>query len=55
MRDLRVDVLNPLLDLLGPQTQGRHAALKIQVSYPMNYCNGARNRVFDPLDVCLRV
>ena len=32
MRDLMVDVWNPLLDFLGPQTQGRHAALKIQVS-----------------------
>ena len=32
LEDLGVDVRNPLLDLLGPQTQGRHAALKIQVS-----------------------
>ena len=53
MRDLWVDVWNPLLDLLGRQTQGRHAALKIQVSQSMNYGNGARNRVFDPLDVRL--
>ena len=51
MRDLRVDVQIPLLDFLRPQTQGRHAALKIQVSESMNYCNVARNRVFDPLDV----
>ena len=55
MRDLGVDVLNLLLDSLGPQTQGSHAALKIQVSESMNYGNGARNLVFDPLDVCLRV
>ena len=55
MRDLGVDVRSPLLDLLGPQTQGRHAALKIQVSLSMNYGNGYRNRVFDPLDVRLRV
>ena len=45
----------PALDFLGPQTQGRHAALKIQVSQLMNYGNGARDRVLDPLDVCLRV
>ena len=32
MRDLRVDVRNQLLDLLGPQTQGRYTALKMQVS-----------------------
>ena len=51
MRDLGVDVRNPLLDFLGPQTQGSHAALKIQVSESMNYCNSARNWVFDPLDV----
>ena len=55
MRDLAVDVRNPLLDLLGPQTQGSHAALKIQVSESMNYGNGARNRDFDPLDVRLRL
>ena len=51
MRDLGMDVRNPLLDLLGPQTQGSHAAFKIQVSQSMNYGNGARNRVFDPQDV----
>ena len=55
MRDLGVDVRILLLDFLGPQTQGRHAALKIQVSSSMNYSNGARNSVFDPLDVRLRV
>ena len=57
MRDLGVDVRNPLLDSLGPQTQGRHAALKIQVSESMNYSHHdvARNRVFDLLDVRLRV
>ena len=55
MRDLGVDVRNPLSDSRGPQTQGRHAALKIQVSESMNYSNVARNRVFDPLDVPLRV
>ena len=32
MRDLGVDVWNLLSDLLGPQTQGCHTALKIQVS-----------------------
>ena len=32
MKDLGVDVQNPLLDSQGPQTQGRHAALKTQVS-----------------------
>ena len=55
MRDLGVDVQIPLSDSRGPQTQGRHAALKIQVSQSMNYGNGARNRVFDPLDVRLRL
>ena len=55
MRDLGVDVRNPLLDFLGPQTQGRHAALKIQVSESMKYSKAARNRVFDLLDVRLRV
>ena len=27
----------PLLDFLGPQTEGSHSALKLQVSYSMNY------------------
>ena len=53
MRDLGVDDRNPLLDYLGPQTQGRHAALKIQVSESTNYCNCStgRNRVFNPQDL----
>ena len=55
MRDLREDVRNPLLKIQGPQTQGSHAAPKIPVSLSMNYCNSARNSVFDPLDVCLRI
>ena len=55
MRDLGVEVQNPLLDFLGPQAQGSHAALKIQVSESMNYCNCPRNSVFDPLDMRLRV
>ena len=32
MRDHWIDVRNASLKFLGPQTQGRHAALKIQVS-----------------------
>ena len=32
MRDLKVDIQNLPLEDLGPQTQGLHAALKIQVS-----------------------
>ena len=51
MRDLGVDVRNLLLDFLGPQIQGSHAALKIQVSESMNYSHVARNSVFDLLDV----
>ena len=43
MRDLEVDVQIPLLEFLGRQTQGRHAALKIQVCLSMNYGNGARD------------
>ena len=55
MRDLGVDVRNPLYEFWGPQNQGRHAAFKIQVSSSKNYGNCARNRVFDPLDVRLSV
>ena len=55
MRDLRVDVQIQLSDSWGPQTQGSHTALQIQVSNSMNYCNSTTNRVFDPLDVRLRV
>ena len=32
MKDLWVDIQSPLLAFLGPQTQGSHAVLKIQVS-----------------------
>ena len=51
MKDLGVDVQNPLSENRGPQSQGCHAAFKIQVSSSMNYGNGPRNRVFDTLDV----
>ena len=35
--------------------EGRHAALESQVSESMNYGKCTRNRVFDPLDVRLRL
>ena len=55
MRDLWVDVQSLLSNSQGPQSQGHCRALKSQVSESMNYENSARYRVFDPLDVRLRV
>ena len=55
MRDLGVDVQILHSGYRGPETQGCHSAIKIQVSLSMNYCNSARNSVFNPLDVRLRI
>ena len=45
----------PAFKYLGVSSLRPHAALKSQASEFMSYCNCARNRVLDPLDVRLRV